>query len=77
MTELRNIMDAAKYKRVVLGMIFLKDISASFEDHCAKFLARWKKLLRLIALGGDIQAHAETRRARRKLLMQAHAVVRR
>jgi type I restriction enzyme M protein len=31
--KLRNNMDAAKYKHVVPGLIFLKHISATFEDH--------------------------------------------
>lgn len=30
--KLRNNMDAAEYKHVVLGLIFLKYISDSFED---------------------------------------------
>lgn len=37
--KLRNNMDAAEYKHVVLGLIFLKYISDSFEDHRAKLLA--------------------------------------
>jgi type I restriction enzyme M protein len=37
--KLRNNMDAAEYKHVVLGLIFLKYISDSFEDHHAKLLA--------------------------------------
>ena len=36
--KLRNNMDAAEYKHVVLGLIFLKYISDSFEDHRAKLL---------------------------------------
>ena len=32
-------MDAAEYKHVVLGLIFLKYISDSFEEHHAKLLA--------------------------------------
>jgi len=34
--KLRNAMDAAEYKHVVLGLIFLKHISDSFEEHHAK-----------------------------------------
>jgi len=37
--KLRNNMDAAEYKHVVLGLIFLKYISDSFEDHRARLLA--------------------------------------
>ncbi|HEY0974395.1 MAG TPA: type I restriction-modification system subunit M N-terminal domain-containing protein [Solimonas sp.] len=34
--KLRNNMDAAEYKHVVLGLIFLKYISDRFEEHHAK-----------------------------------------
>ena len=37
--KLRNNMDAAEYKHVVLGLIFLKYISDSFEAHRAKLTA--------------------------------------
>jgi type I restriction enzyme M protein len=37
--KLRNNMDAAEYKHVVLGLIFLKYISDSFEEHHAKLVA--------------------------------------
>ncbi len=37
--KLRNNMDAAEYKHVVLGLIFLKYISDSFEEHHAKLTA--------------------------------------
>ena len=37
--KLRNNMDAAEYKHVVLGLIFLKYISDAFEEHHAKLLA--------------------------------------
>ncbi len=37
--KLRNNMDAAEYKHVVLGLIFLKYISDSFEEHHAKLAA--------------------------------------
>ena len=37
--KLRNNMDAAEYKHVVLGLIFLKYISDSFDDHHARLLA--------------------------------------
>ena len=36
--KLRNNMDAAEYKHVVLGLIFLKYISDSFEEQRAKLL---------------------------------------
>ncbi len=36
---LRNNMDAAEYKHVVLGLIFLKYISDTFEEHRAKLIA--------------------------------------
>ena len=34
--KLRKNIDAAEYKHVVLGLIFLKYISDSFEEHFAK-----------------------------------------
>ena len=37
--KLRNNMDAAEYKHVVLGLIFLKYISDTFEQHRTKLLA--------------------------------------
>ncbi len=37
--KLRNNMDAAEYKHVVLGLIFLKYISDSFDEHHAKLMA--------------------------------------
>ncbi len=37
--KLRNNMDAAEYKHVVLGLIFLKYISDSFEEHHSKLIA--------------------------------------
>ncbi len=36
--KLRNNMDAAEYKHIVLGLIFLKYISDSFEEHRQKLL---------------------------------------
>lgn len=36
--KLRNNMDAAEYKHVVLGLIFLKYISDAFEEHRAKLM---------------------------------------
>jgi type I restriction enzyme M protein len=36
--KLRNNMDAAEYKHVVLGLIFLKYISDSFEEHRTKLI---------------------------------------
>ena len=38
---LRGSMDAAEYKHVVLGLIFLKYISDAFEERHAKVLAEW------------------------------------
>ena len=38
---LRGSMDAAEYKQVVLGLIFLKYISDAFKEHRAAVLARW------------------------------------
>ena len=37
--KLRNNMDAAEYKHVVLGLVFLKYISDTFEDHHGKLVA--------------------------------------
>lgn len=37
--KLRNNMDAAEYKHVVLGLIFLKYISDSFDEHHKKLVA--------------------------------------
>ena len=36
--KLRNNMDAAEYKHVVLGLIFLKYISDTFDEHHAKLI---------------------------------------
>jgi type I restriction enzyme M protein len=36
--KLRSNMDAAEYKHTVLGLIFLKYISDSFEEHQAKLV---------------------------------------
>ncbi len=40
---LRGSMDAAEYKHVVLGRIFLKYISDAFEEHYARLLAEKAK----------------------------------
>ena len=37
--KLRNNLDAAEYKHVVLGLIFLKYVSDAFEEHQAQLLA--------------------------------------
>ena len=37
--KLRNNMDAAEYEHVVLGLIFLKYISDTFEEHHVKLVA--------------------------------------
>ena len=42
--KLRNNMDAAEYKHVVLGLIFLKYISDSFDEHHAKLVAGTRPL---------------------------------
>ncbi len=39
--KLRGSMDAAEYKHVVLGLIFLKYISDAFEERHAEVLAEW------------------------------------
>ena len=39
--SLRGSMDAAEYKHVVLGLIFLKCISDAFEERHAAVLADW------------------------------------
>ena len=38
---LRGSMDAAEYKHVVLGLIFLKYISDSFEEYHAELITEW------------------------------------
>ncbi len=38
---LRGSMDAAEYKHVVLGLVFLKYISDAFEERRAAVLAEW------------------------------------
>ena len=45
--KLRGNMDAAKYKHVALGLIFLKYISDRFEELRAKGLADWRKSISL------------------------------
>ena len=40
---LRGSMDAAEYKHVVLGLIFLKYISDAFEERHAEVIAEWGK----------------------------------
>ena len=40
---LRGSMDAAEYKHVVLGLVFLKYISDAFEERQAEVLAEWGK----------------------------------
>ena len=37
--KLRNNLDAAEYKHVVLGLIFLKYISDAFEEQHSKLIA--------------------------------------
>ena len=41
--KLRNNLDAAEYKHVVLGLIFLKYISDAFEEHHARLVAEKPK----------------------------------
>ena len=38
---LRGSMDAAEYKHVVLGLIFLKYISDAFEERYAELIDEW------------------------------------
>jgi type I restriction enzyme M protein len=52
--KLRNNMDAAEYKHVVLGLIFLKYISDAFKEHHAK-------LLQEVAQGADPEEPDEYR----------------
>src|SRR4029077_666333 len=42
--KLRNNMDAAEYKHGVLGLIFLKYISDTFEEHHGKLVAGGRDL---------------------------------
>jgi type I restriction enzyme M protein len=42
--KLRKNIDAAEYKHIVLGLIFLKYISDSFEQHFAKPLITSKHI---------------------------------
>jgi type I restriction enzyme M protein len=37
--KLRNNLDAAEYKHVVLGLVFLKSVGDTFEEHRARFVA--------------------------------------
>ncbi len=39
--KLRSNMDAAEYKHIVLGLIFLKYISDSFAEHRARLESRF------------------------------------
>ena len=41
--KMRNNMDAAEYKHVVLGLIFLKYISDAFEEQHEKLVAEMSK----------------------------------
>ena len=40
---LRGSMDAAEYKHVVLGLIFLKYVSDAFEERRSAVLAEWAR----------------------------------
>jgi type I restriction-modification system DNA methylase subunit len=78
--KLRNNMDAAEYKHVVLGLIFLKYISDIFEEHRAKLSAGFgdyegarakirvmvKRILNKYGYPPDLQAEAV-----KTVLMQA------
>ena len=44
--KLRNNMDAAEYKHVVLGLIFLKYISDTFEEHARQARRRQRRIRR-------------------------------
>jgi type I restriction enzyme M protein len=54
---LRGSMDAAEYKHVVLGLIFLKYISDAFESHHAKLEAERAQGYQSITQGGSDYAH--------------------
>ena len=41
--KLRSSLDAANYKHIVLGLIFLKFASDKFEEHRAKLIADGKE----------------------------------
>ena len=60
---LRGSMDAAEYKHVVLGLIFLKYISDAFEERRAVVLALWIEVHQRggepITLAGDGKAARE------------------
>ena len=60
--KLRSNMDAAEYKHVVLGLIFLKYISDSFEEHRAKLIEAKGEYA-----GADPEDQDETTRAIRAL----------
>ena len=55
--KLRNNMDAAEYKHVVLGLIFLKYISDAFEEHYTWLLEQAARP------GSDYYVSDPTRRA--------------
>jgi len=60
--KLRGHMDAAEYKHVVLGLIFLKYISDAFEERHAELLARELGRVGLTAIGttaADAQSRFE------------------
>jgi type I restriction-modification system DNA methylase subunit len=65
--KLRNNMDAAEYKNVVLGLIFLKYISDSSEDHHAKLKAT-KGDDAAGPSGHTVPAFAELRALQRKVM---------
>jgi type I restriction enzyme M protein len=55
---LRGSMDAAEYKHVVLGLIFLKYISDAFEEHHARLEAEHAQGYYNIIQGGSHYAHS-------------------
>lgn len=59
--KLRNIMAAAEYKHVVLGLIFLKYVSDSFKELRTKLLERNQSLRALFEWGVNEELLATTR----------------
>jgi type I restriction enzyme M protein len=55
---LRGSMDAAEYKHIVLGLIFLKYISDAFEEHYARLEAEHAQGYYNIIQGGSHYAHS-------------------
>ena len=45
--KLRNNMDAAEYKHVILGLIFLKYVSDTFKENMTNYLKKTQILQRI------------------------------